>query len=1218
MKTYTRYKSWLIMGLLLAALLVGLAWSAAPKAQAQEGDIGATALNVPSNSSPIAFGGGAVWVVNPDDDSISLIDAATDTLTRRIVVGDEPRSIALAINNDGYVANAADNTVTIINFGGGINNAAAVKTLTTGAEPWDVVARPDGAFVYVANSAQDTISVIDTATREVVSTFDLADSACNDDDPDRHFQPRGLAVTGNGEFLFVARFLSFTTTDGKQAVDTGKEGIVCRLTITAGTGALGTPTKISLPAQDTDFTANINDTPTATSAYPNQLQSIVICGNGIANEKAYLPNIAASPTGPLRFNVDTQAFVNSIGDLGAAPTSLGALNLHLGARDPEPNQEKLFFANPWAMTCNNPNNPSTAYVVSAGSDLLVKLNVDGNGALDFTVDDNTTRYINLNNDPNNALTTGAGAGKNPLGIVVNELGSKLYVMNYLSRNVSVIDLATDSVIKTIQTTNLPPAGSQAEQLQVGAEMFFSSRGLFDEGKTNRLSSEGWQNCASCHPSGLTDANIWRFGSGPRKAVPMNGTWSPQNPDDQRILNYSAIFDELQDFELNVRNISGPGALNGALDPDHGLLIGDDGNADNAPGTINGLPLPNAGRPQLNVTLPGSNTAWPALDAMKEWVRFAIRTPNGALTDDEGVTVANGGLDQDQVNLGRRRFFQAGCQKCHGGSKWTVSNKDFTSPPDAGDIFTEAGDGLVVSGASFLDRFLSDIGSFNLNVDGTNAIPGAPQIGATEKANTPNTADDDAAARDAIGIDQNGDGAGDGFNIPALLGIWSLQPYYHNGACETLDCVLDNETHRTAGLREGQNDPFTTATNRNAVIEFLKTLDADTEVPTNLYIDRHDIFVDPPTVFKGSTGVIVGVNLSLFGTKADLENLAADTGVNDITVRFTFSPASAVTPDTVDVPVSVDAFNQDFGQAVVTNTFDFSADAPRRVRVTVEVDPDNEIAESYENDNEATRRIRTFDPPPDTTPPEVTSVIISPDTTFDPEPQITRSQDVKVQIVATDNEALDSFCVVRYAYDVPRRRWVEEDCTFESLPDPSGPDTFVVDTQLRPIEGVGYIFVWVKDASGNISRQPGFDFISFIPETPIDLSRNDRRIFRLIADSAQEFTFTPEFGDVDVSAFKGIGVDAERCAVSANNGTTAEVVTVSSGGCDGIVFQIEVLAIANSRFTIDIAPGITSAESTSNVAASADLGTTPLIGGPPALRTAVDAEEDEIFLPIILK
>src|SRR5204863_7805636 len=82
-----------------------------------------------------------------------------------------------------------------------------------------------------------------------------------------------------------------------------------------------------------------------TLAFPNQLQSIVIRGN-----RAYLPNIAASPSGPLRFNLDTHAFVNQIGAVTTtSPTNLGALNLHLGARDPEPGKVKHFFANPWAI-----------------------------------------------------------------------------------------------------------------------------------------------------------------------------------------------------------------------------------------------------------------------------------------------------------------------------------------------------------------------------------------------------------------------------------------------------------------------------------------------------------------------------------------------------------------------------------------------------------------------------------------------------------------------------------------------------------------------------------------------------------------------------------------------------------------------------------------------------------------------------------------------------
>ena len=50
--------------------------------------------------------------------------------------------------------------------------------------------------------------------------------------------------------------------------------------------------------------------------------------------------------------------------------------------------------------------------------------------------------------------------------------------------------------------------------------------------------------------------------------------------------------------------------------------------------INDFRKPNTGRPQVTGTLPGSTTAWPAIDALNTWIQFAIRVPNGPLTDQE--------------------------------------------------------------------------------------------------------------------------------------------------------------------------------------------------------------------------------------------------------------------------------------------------------------------------------------------------------------------------------------------------------------------------------------------------------------------------------------------------------------------------------------------------------------------------------------------------------
>ncbi len=568
-----------------------------------------------------------------------------------------------------------------------------------------------------------------------------------------------------------------------------------------------------------------------TFAFPNQLHSIVIRG-----DRAYLPNIAASPSGPLRFNLDTHAFLNVLGGVtGTTPNDLTMTNLHLGATEPEPGKRRLFFANPWAMAFTTQSGAGTAYVVSAASDLLVKLNVDAVGNLAFTTDTNTTRYIDLN-DPDVVGTRGVNAGKNPQGIAITSSGTMAYVANFVSRNVSVVSLANDTVISVVPTSNLPAPGSPAETNLVGAEMFFSSRGNFDpipgtNSLHDRLSSEGWQSCASCHFKGLTDGVIWQFAAGPRKSVPLNATFNPHRRAAQRVLNYSAIFDEVEDFEINIRNVSGPGPLTGgALDPNHGLLIGDTGDLNVPPSVLNAFNRANANRPQVTVTLPGSANPIPALTALREWVRNSVRTPKAPMA---GLPNASTAAD---IALGRDLFLKAGCAKCHGGFNWTLSIKDFNSPPAGAELFTERTgifNGNPV-GAQFFDRFLRDIDSFNLGVP-TLGNPLGNNVGATEKAAPAVVSGVLQTAQDALGIDYNNDGAGIGFNVPSLLGLHHLPPYLHNGAAESLGLVLSQVKHRTANGT--MSDLLTTAVDRALVAKYLETIDDSTRPPLLIRVER---------------------------------------------------------------------------------------------------------------------------------------------------------------------------------------------------------------------------------------------------------------------------------------------------------------------------------------------------------------------------------------------
>jgi YVTN family beta-propeller protein len=812
------------------------------------------AYSKPTYSSPIAISidDRLVWSVNPNNDSVSVIRTDTNQLITAISVGHEPQSIALTPNNKwAYVANAADGTVTVIGISNPDPNYFSYYiygALTTGAEPWNIVVSPDGNRVFVANSSQDTITVIRSPQNNIIGNVDLRGSVCNAPDPERHFQPRGLAVTQDNSKLYVTRFLSYTEdirAGGKQGSDEGKEGLACQLSInTTSTTLTGYHPVLGIPlaSQPTGF-LDLAGNPT--SAFPNQLQSIVIRG-----DQAYLPNIAASPTEPLHFDSDTMAFVSVIDGInGTTPADAPGkfLNLHLGARVPEAGKIKLFFANPWAIAFTNQSGPGTGYAVSAASDLLVKVDVAADGTLSFTDSATTTRYIDLN-DPTNPATSGANAGKNPLGIVINDAGTTAFVMNRISRNVSVVDLTADRVAAVIKSANLPPPFSPAEVVAVGAEMFFSSRGHFDRppGTTvstdQRLAQAGWQACSSCHFQGLTDGVAWQFNTGPRKTIPLNGTFNPHDPTDQRVLNYSAIFDEIEDFELNIRNVSGPGPLQAAVpcsapapggpststfDPNHGLLIGDNGNINTPPCTIVAFAKPNSNRRQVTVTLPGSSNHVPALTALKEWVKSAVRTPNSPFTSAK----VSGGVSAAGIAAGRNLFQQAQCTFCHSGGKWTISTtKNFTLPPATGDIATETTPPPVFGSpvnSQYLFRALTDVESFNLNVEGSGSeVPGFPVIGAVEKATRAVVGGVlQATLPDALGIDYNLDGKGTGFNPASLLGSFASSSFLHNGACESLACVVADVDHRTANGT--LPDVLTEPAKQALVVEFLQSIDGTT-------------------------------------------------------------------------------------------------------------------------------------------------------------------------------------------------------------------------------------------------------------------------------------------------------------------------------------------------------------------------------------------------------
>jgi len=65
----------------------------------------------------------------------------------------------------------------------------------------------------------------------------------------------------------------------------------------------------------------------------------------------------------------------------------------------------------------------------------------------------------------------------------------------------------------------------------------------------------------------------------------------------------------------------------------------------------------------------------------------------------------------------------------------------------------------------------------------------------------------------------------GFNVPSLLSVVAGAPYLHSGSAQTLDEVLNNVTHRSAGT--GGVDTLSNSADRQALVGFLKSIDEQT-------------------------------------------------------------------------------------------------------------------------------------------------------------------------------------------------------------------------------------------------------------------------------------------------------------------------------------------------------------------------------------------------------
>lgn len=103
-------------------------------------------------------------MTNKADNTVSVIDAATNTVTATVDVGSGPK--AITVNPDGtkvYVANSDDNTISVI----GTNTDTVIATVPVGYNPAGIAVTPDETKVYVANEDAELYGDDENAVSEI-------------------------------------------------------------------------------------------------------------------------------------------------------------------------------------------------------------------------------------------------------------------------------------------------------------------------------------------------------------------------------------------------------------------------------------------------------------------------------------------------------------------------------------------------------------------------------------------------------------------------------------------------------------------------------------------------------------------------------------------------------------------------------------------------------------------------------------------------------------------------------------------------------------------------------------------------------------------------------------------------------------------------------------------------------------------------------------------
>ena len=459
---------------------------------------GSSSPAVATSSSTIALTSDdrELWVVNPDADSVTVIDPATRAVLAEIALGPtptvdangryepavKPRALAILPNDDKvYVAAQTADAIYVVST----KTRTVTATIPVGAAPVGVVAAPDGSAVYAVSHEAAVVTKIDPKKDAVVATLDVGE------------HPWGASVSADGRSLYVSHLL----------VGAG--------VTTIDTHSFTVRSKVELAEEPQ------NDTKTIPQGVVRGVYAVVPHPTTGTLWAPHLLLAIRTPEPALDFQSTVFPSVSTLDPTGAGEgarlnfTPIDDTSGHGAFNDVVSGPRALAFS----------------------PDGRLALVADGQSEDVLVFDAKQQVEVGLVRPLPAAFLE---------GIAVDHTGTHAYVHGRNTQNVVVLALDADSAvapaavdgepIRTVAADPMPPT------LRYGQRLFYTANSA-----DFPITRNFWVACSSCHLEGYTDAVTWRFFVGPRD-TPSNAG----GPINTGFLLRQALRNSILDYDTTIQ------------------------------------------------------------------------------------------------------------------------------------------------------------------------------------------------------------------------------------------------------------------------------------------------------------------------------------------------------------------------------------------------------------------------------------------------------------------------------------------------------------------------------------------------------------------------------------------------------------------------------------------------------------------------------------------